>query len=257
MTVASLPESPKKAKGRKESPFESGDAWRTERKRGSGALATLITIVIFCVVLAAGGWWFMRSGFLPTPGNNSAAVSETVAAEDSKALRNGHRYSPRKGAGGLTAGTTGAQWKASSLTACPQCASAHRRRGDAGAVAITLPPTVTRMLADGPVLIEATVLAPNGAAQPVGIYCADGPWKGASGIVSPHRLTRITSLYALEPNGGTTPSRLLISSDLDGGGEPLDILQFAPSAPAEKGKKLHMPARHGISLSQKPCIPQF
>ena len=193
-----------------------------KRKRGSGALATLITIVIFCVVLAAGGWWFMRSGFLPTPGNNSAAVSERVAAEDFEGASKWTPIFTPKSAGGLTPGPQ-ARMESVVVDGVPAMRIRSSATGDAGAVVITLPPTVTRMLADGPVLIEATVLAPNGAAQPVGIYCADGTMEGCQR----HRFSapahKDNLVVRLEPNGGTTPSRLLISSDLDGGGEPLDI----------------------------------
>ncbi|TNB46034.1 hypothetical protein FF124_20225 [Martelella lutilitoris] len=225
---ASKPKRPKKKqKARRPERTE-----RPPRKRGFFARA-LIAVVVLAFLLF-GGWWVVTSNFALNPETLDTAVpnpAPLIEAEDFEGASSWTAVFQPGGANGLVPGPAAAMANVT-VDSLPAVEIASQATGDAGAVTVALPTAVRGMLEEGPVLVEVSVLAPDGGGQQVGIYCADGTIDGCQR----HRFTpsahRESLVVLLDPSrGGVVPTRLMISSDLSGGGAPLDIFairaQFA------------------------------
>lgn len=225
---ASKAKRPKK----REKARRSERAERPSRRRGFFARA-LIGIVVLAFLLF-GGWWVVTSNFALNPDTLDTAVpnpAPLIEAEDFEGASSWTSVFQPGGANSLVPGSA-ATMESVTVDSAPAVEIASRATGDAGAVAVALPTAVRGMLEEGPVLVEVSVLAPDGGGQQVGIYCADGTIDGCQR----HRFTpsahRESLVVRLDPGrGGVLPTRLMISSDLSGAGAPLDIFairaQFA------------------------------
>lgn len=203
-----------------------------EKPKRRGVFATLFMILILMAFLLFGVWWVLRSDFTLDPESRDTAVPNPPVRIEAEDFEGSSTWTPiftPGSAAGLTAGSA-ANLQNVTLDGVPAVTLTSTATGDAGAATVTLPPAVIELLQSGPVLIEATVLAPEGGGQPVGIYCADGTIDGCQR----HRFTapahREDFVIRLTPNGGDLPTRLMISGDLNGGGEPLDIFAIRASA---------------------------
>nr|WP_246413935.1 hypothetical protein [Martelella radicis] len=217
---------PKKQKGRRAEATQ-----RPPRKRG-GFARMLIAVVLLAFVLF-GGWWIVTSNFALNPNALDTAVpnpAPLIEAEDFEGASGWTTVLQPGAANGLAAGSAAVISNAT-VEGAAAVEIASRAAGDAGAVTVALPTAVRGMLEEGPVLVEFSVLAPDGGGQQVGIYCADGTVEGCQR----HRFTpsahRESLVVRLDPSGGgVLPTRLMISSDLAGGGVPLDIFAIRARA---------------------------
>ena len=217
-------------KSRKIRKQEARAAKRVRKRRGFTSMLIGIIIIAF---LLMGGWWMLSSNFTFNPETLDTAVPNPpprIEAEDFEGASGWTNVFTPGTANILSAGPRASITNAT-VDNAPAVEIASLAEGDAGAVAIALPVAVRGMLEQGPVLIEISTLAPDGSGQPVAVYCADGTIEGCQR----HRFTasahRDSLVVRLDPARGVLPSRLMISSDLNGTGAPLAI--FAIRARAE------------------------
>lgn len=181
--------------------------------------------IMFLALIAFGVWWVMQSGFTMNPQSRDTAVPNPpprIEAEDFEGSSSWTDvYTPGSN-GGIVPGTSAS---AQNVTVEGETALriTSNNAGDSGAVAFTLPPAVAQMLQDGPVLLEATVMAPQGGGQPIGVSCADSDIQGCQRHRFQAPAYKDSIVIRLDPRDGNPPSRMLVSSDLSGSGRPLDI----------------------------------
>ncbi|MET3599478.1 hypothetical protein [Martelella mangrovi] len=225
-----------KASGKKR-PKKNRKAHRAERSerppRKRGRFARLLIFVIVLAFLVFGGWWVVSSNFALDPDSLDTAVPNPAPRIEAEDFEGASGWTGLFQPGAETGFAAGSAVQVDNVTVdgVPAVQIAAQAGGDAGAVSINLPPAVREMLESGPVLIEASVLAPDGGGQSVGIYCADGTIDGCQR----HRFTpsahRESLVIRLDPSqGGVLPTQMMISSDLTGGGAPLDIFAIRARA---------------------------
>ncbi|WP_180898819.1 hypothetical protein [Martelella soudanensis] len=195
-------------------------------------LTAMMIGVIVIAFLLLGGWWMVDSNFAFNPENLDTSVpnpAPRIEAEDFEGASGWTTIFQPGTANVLTPGPQASLGNAT-FDNTPVVEIASNATGDAGAVTIALPVSVRGMLENGPVLIEISAVAPDGGGQPVGIYCADGTIEGCQR----HRFTATTHrdsmVIRLDPSQGVLPSRLMIQSDLNGSGTPLDIFAIRARA---------------------------
>ncbi len=188
-------------------------------------LTAMMIGVIVIAFLLLGGWWVVDSNFALNPERLDTAVPNPAPRIEAEDFEGASGWTTIFQPGTANVLTPGSQASLETVTFddAPAVEIASNATGDAGAVAIALPVAVRGMLESGPVLIEISSVAPDGGGQPVGIYCADGTIEGCQR----HRFTatahRDSMVIRLDPSQGVLPSRLMILSDLNGAGAPLDI----------------------------------
>ena len=232
--TGSVRSDPKRRRPTRKERKAAKQAARAEKKpvrRRRTLTAAVITVILIGFVLLAGAW-VLNSNFAINPENLDTSVpnpSPRIEAEDFEGASGWTQiFQP----GTANVMTPGAQATLQDVTFAnaPAVEIASNAVGDAGAVAIALPVAVRGMLESGPVLIEISAVSPDGAGQEVGIYCADGTIDGCQR----HRFTtnahRDSLVIRLDPARGVVPTRLMLSSDLTGGGKPLDIFAIRARA---------------------------
>nr|WP_272213965.1 hypothetical protein [Marinicella sp. W31]MDC2879907.1 hypothetical protein [Marinicella sp. W31] len=166
---------------------------RVPRKRGR--FARLLIAVIVLAFLVFGGWWVVSSNFTFNPNSLDTAVPNPalrIEAEDFEGASSWTNVFQPGASNGLVPGAS-ARVANVTVDGAPAVQVASQATGDAGAVAVALPTAVRMMLEEGPVLFEASVLAPDGVGQPVGIYCADGTIEDVSVTASRRASTETVS----------------------------------------------------------------
>ncbi|TPW27504.1 hypothetical protein FJU08_20010 [Martelella alba] len=177
----------------------------------SAAVAALLVVGI----VVAGWWWLVTSDVA----EESDAVTVTGDPSEPQVVWT-DMFKP-----GDTSGfSTGAAARAEAVNVEgePALRITAMAEGSEGSVAFALPAAIASSAATRPVIVDFVVRAPQGGGQPVGISCADGTLSGCER----HRFTAPSQkdhlVVRLDP-GGTPPTRMMISSDLNGDALPLDV----------------------------------
>nr|WP_246739607.1 hypothetical protein [Martelella sp. HB161492] len=166
-------------------------------------------------IVAAGWWWLMTSDVAET----DDGVTVTGDPSEPKVMWT-DMFKP-----GDTSGfSTGAAAKAEAVNVEgePALRITAMAEGSEGSVAFTLPSTIVSAAAARPVIVDFVVRAPQGGGQPVAIACADGTLDGCERhrFMAPSQKEHL--VVKLDP-GGTPPTKMMISGDLNGDALPLDI----------------------------------
>ncbi|TCT41777.1 hypothetical protein [Martelella mediterranea] len=195
------------------------------RKKKRGIFATGFMLLVVIAFVAAGAWWIMQSGFTMNPQSRDTAVPNPPPRIEAEDFEGASTWTPVYLPGQASGVATGASASAEEVTVDgePALRIVANAAGDSGSVRFRIPPAVTNMLEDGPVLVEATVVAPEGGDHQAAIACYDGTIQGCQRHRYSAPAHRDNLVIQLRPNGGALPSQLMISSDVNGTGIPLDI----------------------------------
>lgn len=212
------------------------------RKRRRGLFARLFMLVSVIAFLGVGAWWVYTSGLLLTPEQRDTSVPNPPAeiqAEDfhgnvaEPAIDPGRGFSDEwvdiyqaeNNNTGITPGSL-ANVEVVATPAGPASRVTSRSVGDDGNVSIEVPAAVLQELAGKSSTVAVTLQSSTDRQTQVSISCdfaSLGDCSRHRFVATPERadmLFRVNFERTLAPN---TPGHLMINSDIDGNGRPINI----------------------------------